>query len=129
MTIWLDGRQQPSSVFLEPYNTPNYSVRKIKESERAAEWKKKKRAKISRRAMNSRETQNLTLLKTEETVIRGWMICEVPEGLPLSLEYKNNKQMEKYVKYVMKPQKKNLTNSLERLSFPRNIFSFLSKHG
>lgn len=42
LTIWLSGWQQPSSVFLELYNTPNYSVRKIKESQRAVEWKKKK---------------------------------------------------------------------------------------
>lgn len=41
LTIWLGGWQQPSSVFLELYNTPNYSVRKIKESQRAVEWKKK----------------------------------------------------------------------------------------
>lgn len=46
LTIWLGGWQQPSSVFLELYKTPNYSVRKIKESQRAVEWKKK-RAKLS----------------------------------------------------------------------------------
>lgn len=39
LTIWLRGWQQPSSVFLELYNTPNYPVRKIKESQKAVEWK------------------------------------------------------------------------------------------
>lgn len=43
LTIWLGGWQQPSSVFLELYNTPNYSVRKIKESQRAVEWKREKK--------------------------------------------------------------------------------------
>ena len=41
LTIWFGGWQQPSSVFWEPDNKPNYSVRKIKESQRAVEWKKK----------------------------------------------------------------------------------------
>lgn len=40
LTIWLGGLQQPSSVFLELCNTANYSVRKIKESQRAVEGKK-----------------------------------------------------------------------------------------
>lgn len=40
LTIWLDGRRQPSSVFLELRNPPNYSVRKIQESQRAVEWKR-----------------------------------------------------------------------------------------
>lgn len=49
-TFWPSGSagdNSPSSVFLELYNTPNYSVRKIKESQRAVEWKKK-RAKLPR---------------------------------------------------------------------------------
>lgn len=44
LTIWLGGWQQPSSVFLELYNTPNYSVRKIKESQRLLSGKKKEQS-------------------------------------------------------------------------------------
>lgn len=57
LTIWLGGWQQASSVFLELYNAPNCSVRKIKESQRSVKWKK--RAKSFQWATNSRETQNL----------------------------------------------------------------------
>ena len=64
LTICLSGWQQPSSVFLEPYNIPNYSVRKIKESQRAVEWKKRG-AKLSQRVTNGGETFHaLFYLKT-----------------------------------------------------------------
>lgn len=70
LTIWLGGWQQPSSVFLELYNTPNYSVRKIKESQRSVKWKK--RAKSSQWATNFGGVQYVCCSVTILTVNITW---------------------------------------------------------